>query len=409
MPLETEASLKEVVDKAEQIGTDLQIKKEALATAITSKKVPTNATDSLQVMKDNIDSIKTKLPILEGDVGVAEDTEGNVYGVTEIAERFIYESVNQKDGYELWTQTLDTTYSRFSIVNNNIVITAGSLTTTNKISEFTRSGDLIRVITTPDVGIPFFSKNFIYLFSNLKVQKFTYDWEQIFEITLNLKVVDFKVDSLDNIYVTQESKLLKYNSEGSLDWEIVIKKYGTYFVIDENDFVYVISRTGDSINTGSSDLQKIDSLGNELWKNTPRDKYNFHGIQIDSFNNIYVTQYQDVTYQSELYKIDKENGSKLVEVGGRTISHFVLDNKTDFTYSFDNATGGGFNNAGTISKNYKLGTWIVGPMKNRYAKTVYVDPSTDEIFLLLDGGFLTKVQNNAFIEKVAVLKESEVQ
>ncbi len=93
MPLETEASLKEVVDKAEQIGADLQIKKEALATAITSKKVPTNATDSLQVMKDNVDSIKTKLPILEGDVGVAELKEvPSIYNITSAINQHYYKT-----------------------------------------------------------------------------------------------------------------------------------------------------------------------------------------------------------------------------------------------------------------------------------------------------------------------------
>jgi hypothetical protein len=61
MSLETGASLKEVVDKAEQIDADLQTKKQLIATAVTGKDVPTNGSDSFQKMADNIDSIRNKL------------------------------------------------------------------------------------------------------------------------------------------------------------------------------------------------------------------------------------------------------------------------------------------------------------------------------------------------------------
>lgn len=83
MPLETGASLKEVVDKAEQISADLQTKKDGLATAITSKKVPTNATDSLQVMKDNIDSIIVRSPIADDEIGVVQWEDGSYKGFKE--------------------------------------------------------------------------------------------------------------------------------------------------------------------------------------------------------------------------------------------------------------------------------------------------------------------------------------
>jgi hypothetical protein len=91
MSLDTGASLKEVVDKAEQIDADLQNKKQLIATAVTGKDVPTYGSDSFQKMADNIDSIKTKLPILEGDAGVTEDSEGNVFNVSKFVKRRIYD------------------------------------------------------------------------------------------------------------------------------------------------------------------------------------------------------------------------------------------------------------------------------------------------------------------------------
>ena len=105
MSLETGASLKEVVDKAEQIDADLQNKKQLIATAVTGKDVPTNGSDSFQKMAENIDSIKTKLPILEGDVGVTEDPEGNVYRVVNYEYRHAYD--NEKVSL-LWNNKLHT-------------------------------------------------------------------------------------------------------------------------------------------------------------------------------------------------------------------------------------------------------------------------------------------------------------
>ncbi|MBU5307042.1 hypothetical protein KQI18_04495 [Clostridioides mangenotii] len=62
----------------------MQTKKEGLATAITSKKVPTNANDSLQVMKDNIDSIIVRSPIAEDEIGVVQWEDGSYKGFKEI-------------------------------------------------------------------------------------------------------------------------------------------------------------------------------------------------------------------------------------------------------------------------------------------------------------------------------------
>jgi hypothetical protein len=102
MSLETGASLKEVVDKAEQIDADLQNKKQLIATAVTGKDVPTNGSDSFQKMADNIDSIKTKLPILEGDVGVTELVDGQICGVTKIEQRQTYKTdINLE---KVWTK-----------------------------------------------------------------------------------------------------------------------------------------------------------------------------------------------------------------------------------------------------------------------------------------------------------------
>ncbi|GAA0240516.1 phage tail protein [Metaclostridioides mangenotii] len=87
----------EITDLKQSVSSGKQL----IATAVTGKDVPTNGSDSFQQMADNIDSIKTKLPILEGDVGVTEDSEGNVYGVVDYEERHTY---LDKDNliYEVW-------------------------------------------------------------------------------------------------------------------------------------------------------------------------------------------------------------------------------------------------------------------------------------------------------------------
>jgi hypothetical protein len=83
MSLDTGASLKEVVDRAEQIDADLQNKKQLIATAVTGKDVPTNGSDSFQKMADNIDSIIVRSPIAEDEIGVVQWEDGNYKGFKE--------------------------------------------------------------------------------------------------------------------------------------------------------------------------------------------------------------------------------------------------------------------------------------------------------------------------------------
>jgi hypothetical protein len=186
MSLETGASLKEVVDKAEQIDADLQTKKEALATAITSKKVPTNATDSLQVMKDNIDSIIVRSPIAEDEIGVVQWADGTYKGFKSTTNsinklpkvsvenrlyqikaslyysnmdknRFVYgagydrydqDSVLKKCDLEnrlLWSYQLGNFVSRvrFDAQNNILVTSQGKTLKTATIWKLTDSGTLV--------------------------------------------------------------------------------------------------------------------------------------------------------------------------------------------------------------------------------------------------------------------------
>jgi ligand-binding sensor domain-containing protein len=221
MSLETGASLKEVVDKAEQIDSDLQNKKQLIATAVTGKDVPTNGSDSFQKMADNIDSIKTKLPILEGDVGVTEDSEGNVYGVEKIEERQVYYST--KKFSNVW-----------SLSTNNMKIY-------NLIVD---------------------NEGFLYLGGSTGLYKYDKDKNKIWEY-LGVNINAIAIDKENNVYVGDSTnhKLIKFDSSGNILFEKIMqgKRITSLFVTD--GYIYIAS--ADSSSGFNPELVKIDLQNNE--------------------------------------------------------------------------------------------------------------------------------------------------
>ncbi len=143
-------------------------------------------------MADNIDSIKTKLPILEGDAGVTEDTEGNVYGVAKIEDILVYPK------YDVITEnwTSPTGYSNYSITidNNNFIVSS----TGGIIKKHDESGSLI------------------------------------FSIDLNSAPVNkIIVDNQSNYIVatgilnTKNPEVIKIDSTGSIVWRVRRKEYAS--------------------------------------------------------------------------------------------------------------------------------------------------------------------------------------
>lgn len=379
MPLETGASLKEVVDKAEQISADLQIKKEALATAITSKKVPTNANDSLQVMKDNIDSIKTKLPILEGDVGVTEDSEGNIYGVDKIINKHVYalgtrvstewsyapsenESITKLDidsqgniycgnkrvvkispeGKEIWFDTVGGLTSITVDKDDNIYYS-----TSTKIGKIDSNKELIWEKAISVSGRIVFDNNYLYSFYNYGVSKRTLDGDIIWTKNGISSINSIGVDNKGNVYYGNANKeLWKLSPEGERIWSLGDHVSNVYsLAVDSEGYAY----------TGSAGvLRKITPDGEMVWQIEIGNTV-IYEIRIDGVNNVYCA-----------------NGNKV------------------YKFSPDNEEYWGFND-------HTLGVFCLAVDNKGYVYSGSGDRT------------VKKIKDNYKLEKIAVLKEREVQ
>jgi hypothetical protein len=79
--------IKQALDVIEQRNLELQLKKNSIATTLSNKGVSTQGTDSFDAMIANVGSIKTKLTIPNGYVGVAFDIDEKMFGITSLEER----------------------------------------------------------------------------------------------------------------------------------------------------------------------------------------------------------------------------------------------------------------------------------------------------------------------------------
>jgi hypothetical protein len=398
MSLETNASLKEVVDKAEQIDADLQNKKQLIATAVTGKDVPTNGSDSFQKMADNIDSIKTKLPILEGDVGVAEDVEGNVYGVEKIEERQVYpvrrkfisqwkysisndfflhfsagitedffllhpSKVEKRDPkYQyIWAYKLETNASQYysgittDKDNNVYVIRSGQNTSLLKLSS---NGELIfeKTVSAIKGGTKIsnlcFKNNYLYISTDKRLLKFSFEGDLIWDYAHSKEILNFDIDINNYIYIVDGSTLTKLNESTEVVWNIV--NYHTRILI-KNDFMYTHNSNG----AGYIYRFDIDS-GDKIWELQVRTVM---GMGLDSFGNIYV------------------------------LLNYLYDNKTPNVFKYDKYGG------------------LILQEQLAEAGELFLD-SYANVYLKQEGGNYAdfmRYKDNCSIEKIAVLKNKEVQ
>ena len=212
-----------LTNKIETVEADLKQSvssgKQLIATAVTGKDVPTNGSDSFQKMADNIDSIKTKLPILEGDVGVTEDSEGNVNGVGNIETRHDY-----PDKLDKVSQV-----RKYSISGSKNIVVAdlqGSVyvkpTNYSKVIKLSALGEVMWGYSL-DVGISSISSDIqgnAYLGLGNKVIKLSSLGKVMWEVSVVGTVVSISLDLQGNAYIGLSNKMTKLSSLGEVIWEV---------------------------------------------------------------------------------------------------------------------------------------------------------------------------------------------
>nr|WP_312985525.1 hypothetical protein [Clostridioides sp.] len=362
---------KEIVD-LKQHGSNV---KEGFATVITSKGVTTVSSDTFETMINNVGSIKTKLPILEGDVGVTEDNEGNVYNVKSFMKKRVYDDVpiikipnssfatNVKrireytpgtmvllsNGYlykyndnSLIQINTTSTLGNFLIVGEYIYAISNGYITKNSINE--TIGEIkktnISIANEGALNIIFDNTNNVFwvCYSKGSISKISLDFDVIstFKKTSNQYNV-INVDSLGNIYVSyrylDRNQIDKYDPDGNLLLTKQISTVSTYGDISrmtiqkENDLEYLYCNPGD----GS--FMKLDLNLEKAWKIVYSADWGYKDFEIkDGYIYLLSTGSNDVTTFLYIYDIDKnmQNFCSLRKPVDRGVSIGVTSNKQIF-------------------------------------------------------------------------------
>jgi hypothetical protein len=389
MSLETNASLKEVVDKAEQIDADLQNKKQLIATAVTGKDVPTNGSDSFQTMADNIDSIKTKLPILEGDAGVAEDSKGNVYGVNEFRRQHVYLDKSKKVN-KVWE------FSRHSDSITSMAI--------DKEGFIYSVGDSYLIITSPD-GVELNQKKYankntsvavdndgtiylgLYNSPMATLSKISKDLTQVWSYTdeFMYRITSIAFDNNGFIYVASEDKAVrKINNLGELLWKYTGHSGHVLSVaVDKDGNIY----------SGSADksVRRISPEGNEIWR--VNDVAEVRSVVVDNEGCVYSGNADGV-----VKKISSEGKEIWSYSNSSWVNCLAIDSDNYIYCGYDL----------TVRKLDRYGELMWQFTSSGYAFNTIGFYEQGNIYTNKGGG-LIKLKDNYTLEKIAVLKEREVQ
>ncbi|WP_024622156.1 hypothetical protein [Metaclostridioides mangenotii] len=367
MSLETNASLKQVVDKAEQIDADLQNKKQLIATAVTGKDVPTNGSDSFQKMADNIDSIKTKLPILPGYRGVAENEQGDIFNVTNFAKRRVYDdlpfSKKTLDGYINSSQfekydsdtilSLENQYIfryvgdqrtqlynltnvyKFFVINDFIYINSsyalikisiGGIKILEK--QISISGNSVQ-----DVTFDYLNNYFLVIYKDGTIRKYSIDFELITEVKTTINNTrTIAVDRVGNIFIyhtlSSNFYLVKLTKDLNVVSNILIVNvvlYGSFQTMSihsegDNDYIYMIVTDGS--------FRKYDTNMNKVWSLIYTAEWGYRSYYFKD-GYLYICSYGSNEFSPLLYIYDLDknliNFMPLYPTVGRSASVFVKD------------------------------------------------------------------------------------
>jgi hypothetical protein len=390
MALETTASLKQALYKMEQIDADLQNRRQLIATAVTGKDVPTNGSDSFQKMADNIDSIKTKLPILEGDVGVAEDSEGNVYGVNEFRRQHIY-SDKLKKVQKVWE------YGGHSASITSMAIDKEGFI-------YSVSDDYSLIITSPDgiklnqikytdklTSIAVDNDGFIYigLYNSpmatlLKISK---DLTQVWSYTdeFMYRITSIALDNNGFIYVASEDNAVrKINNLGELIWKY---KGHTGYVLS-----VAVDKDG-NVYSGSADksVRRISPEGNEIWR--LNDVVGVNSVVVDNEGCVYSGNGNGV-----VKKISSE-GKEIWSYSNSSWVNCLAIDSDNYIYCGYDLTVRKLDRYGELMWQFTSSGYAFNTIGFYDQGNIYTNKTST----------LINLKDNVSIEKIAVLKEREVQ
>jgi|GEM_PF-1476010 len=297
--------------------------KELIATAVTGKDVPTNGSDSFKQMADNIDSIKTKLPIMEDDVGVAEDNEGNVYRVIDIEDKQVYKDPKNKIFKKWSTPFLNYVKNLFMDKNGDVYFTGYS--TSTSLYKYTSEGTLVwqyKGLSTLNKAI-YDDNDYIYIWQQVTGT----DIGNLHKLDLNGNLVwsyqsknlrDVALDENNSIYIGTngvDGKILKLDSKGEEIWNRKAPYFDSIKLYDDKNIYY---STWNSSTSGS--LVKLDYNGDTIWE------YKSPNIPTNDFNSVNFDSKGDVYFISDgsLVKLDY-NGDTIWRVTGSWVSLCVTD------------------------------------------------------------------------------------
>lgn len=383
---------KEIAD-LKQYGSNV---KEGFATVITSKGVTTDSSDTFETMINNVGSIKTKLPILEGDVGVTEDSEGNVYGVEKIEA--IEEYIDNKNiTSQSWRKDKEAASSLAIDSNGNIYSGPSNSSSGRFLDKLTTDGQIIwqkfeyesiRNIAISESDDIFFTT----LSSNGQLIKINRNGDIIWRKNFQ-NINGVVIGEEHNIYISQVDRLIKIDYDANIIWERAFIGIGS--IEYKNGYVYVN-------NSEKSNIAKISKLTTNnflLWE------YN-HESPTSLLSNIAVDN-EDNVYFSE--RVSKRGIVKLSSDGVKlwdftTISCGTLTvSESGYIYG----ASGAFN--GTLFKLTKEGFKLWDILASYTNKII---SHSNNLYMTNDAsgtsGAVLKMQDNFRIKKVAILKEREV-
>jgi hypothetical protein len=289
--------------------------KELIATAVTGKDVPTNGGDSFEAMADNIDSIKTKLPILEGDAGVTELEDGQICGVTKIEQRQTYKTdINLE---KVWTK--DTQDAAIALkADSNFIYSSGS---EGYVYKHDFNGN--EVWRYKDIYYNSYlavDEENIYFANSTSINKMSKDKNLLWTKKLTNKgsIQDLSVDSTGNTFVsTSTGYIIKIDTNGEEKW---FKQ-----PITNNLYAVSVDTEGNSYTGGLSGyhVYKYSPNGELTWEKKLSNTQ-IQTLYIDSFNKIiYVGD-----SNGQLNKVSLEGGNNTIwnkQVLGRQLKRITLD------------------------------------------------------------------------------------
>lgn len=415
----------EVNGKIDDLKQSVSSGKQLIATATTGRGVPTNGSDSFQQMADNIGSIKTKLPVNEGQLGVAEDINGNVYSFNKLFNRHIYN--NPMDAVKTMevTRNLEGISEDFIVSNNAIFIFSSyygkilkislncevlwtytisginTLFVDNKENIYASSGtELIKLssdgeLLWKEVGlvIKHVVDNYMYVYGTKGISKLNLNKEEQWYYPLNSNP-KFKIRN-SHIYLYTNDNFIKLDYNGSLIYELPINN-GLIGDVDSEDNIYTYGETG---------ITKKDYKGNILWT---YDIPHIIEIKLDSNDFLYTLSHnKDYSW----YYVTKINphGRKQWEygVGYKNKMRNIFLDEDDYIYAVASNSSSG---AGGLA--FKLNP----EGKNEWdlslpIPTIIKTDGKGNIFILTSYStgtvhtYLRKFKDNYTLEKLTILKK----